>query len=157
MSKPARGADFGEAGLVKQERTSTRRTSRLVDVLAVIAGGGWGALAGGMLVGLLAAALGVPTGTGEGEIIPSFGWNRFTAFILGLPIGCAVGAIVALRAGRRWPWLVGLPLAIVGALVVASSLADSSGWDSIFWLLIVPVLPGVAFLEWYLRRRQRPS
>lgn len=130
---------------MKRESATPRRRRRLVDVLAVIAGGGWGALAGGMLVGLLAAAIGVPVGTGEGELFPAFGWNRFTAFIIGLPIGFAAGAVVALRAARRWPSLVGLPLAMVGALVVVSSLADSSGWDTIFWLLIVPVLPGIAF------------
>ena len=124
-------------------------------MLVVIAGGTWGAVAGGFLLGALAAAIGAPTGTGAGEIIPGFGWNRFTAFVIGLPIGFVVGAVVTLRAGRRWPWLVGLPAAIVGALAVVSSIADSSGWDMTFWLLIVPVLPGIAFLAWHLRRRRR--
>jgi hypothetical protein len=126
-----------------------------VDVLAVIAGGSWGAVAGAMLLALLAAALGAPTGTGAGELIPGFGWNRLTAFVIGLPIGFAGGAMITLRAARRWPWLVGLPMAIVGVLVIVTSLADRSQWDTTFYLLIVPVVPGAACLTWYLRRRSR--
>ena len=123
-----------------------------MDVLAVIAGGSWGAVAGAMLLGSLAAALGAPTGTGAGEIIPGFGWNRFTAFLVGLPIGFAGGALWALRATRRWPWLAGLPVAIVGVLVIITTLSDRSQWDTTFYLMIVPVVPGAAFLVWYLRR-----
>ena len=44
-------------------------------------------------------------------------------------------------------------MAIVGVFVTIGSLADRSQWDSTFWFLIVPVIPGVAFLAWYFRRR----
>ena len=132
-----------------------RRVRPVVDVLAVAAGGCWGAVAGGVLLALMAAAVGAPTGTGQGEIIPGFGWNRFTAFLIGLPIGFAVGAMVILRAARRWPLLVGLPAAIVGVLVILTSLTDSSQWDTTFFLFVVPAVPGVAFLVWYFRRQRR--
>jgi hypothetical protein len=142
---------------VTRHPTGPRGTWRVVDVLAVVAGGSWGAVAGGMTFGLLATVLGAPTGAGAGEIIPGFGWNRFTAFVAGLPVGCAAGSIVALRASRRWPWLVGLPVGVIGGLVVVTAVADPSQWDSTFYFLIVPVLPGVAFLAWYLRRRKRSA
>ena len=132
-----------------------RRAGRLVDVLEVAGGGTWGAVAGGMLLGLVAAALGAPTGTGGGEIVPGPGWNRFTAFLVGLPIGFAAGALTTLNAARRWPWLVGLPVAIVGALVVAGLLADTAQWDTTFFLVLLPAVPGVAFVVWRLRRGRR--
>jgi MFS family permease len=141
--------------MVTRHTTGPRGRSRLVEALVLVAGGSWGAVAGALLLGLLATALGAPTGTGEGEIIPGLGWNAFTAFVIGLPIGFAAGAVAALRASRRWPWLVGLPVAIIGALVIVTSLADPSQWDATFYFLIVPVLPAVAFLAWYLRRRKR--
>ena len=131
-----------------------RRPSQVVRVLVAIAGGAWGALAGATTFALLAIALGAPTGTGSGELIPGPGWNRFTAFLLGLPVGLVVGVWGALRVAQRWPWAVGVPLAVIGALAVVTSLLEPSQWDSTFFLFVVPTLPGIAFLLW--RRRRRP-
>jgi MFS family permease len=133
-------------------RDAPRRASRAVTWLAFVAGGAWGAVGGGALLGWLAAVLGAPSGTDGGEIVPPFGWNRFTMFLLGMPVGFAAGAALAVGGARRWPWLLGVPAAILGAFVLVTAAADPSGWDTLASLLVV-LVPGAVLAAWLVRRR----
>lgn len=111
-----------------------------------------GAVGGAFLLGLAATLVGVPSGTEDGELLPAFGWKRFSAALVGLPLGCLLGVLVALRATRRWPWAIGAPLAALGVLIVTEGVADSSGWDT-YASLAVLLLPAAAFAWWVARGR----
>lgn len=132
-------------------RTTARRQT-IASGLAAVAGGAWGAVACGAAFGAVAEALGAPSGTEDGEMVPGLGWNRLTAFLVGVLVGLVAGSLIAVRVSRRWPRTAGTLLAAVGALAVITALAEPSFWRLTALLLVVPALVWAAVLASWRRR-----
>ena len=130
------------------------RGGTVLRALAAIAGGAWGAVACGAAFGVVAQALGAPTGTQDGEMVPGPGWNRLTAFLVGCLVGLVLGSVAAVRISERWPRSFGTVLAVIGALAVIATLAAPAFWPLALPLLVAPALVWAALRA---RRRSRAA
>lgn len=126
-------------------RTPWRRW--VLPTAAVLGVGPWGSLAGAGLVWLIGDALGVTfadPGLLSLRLWPSM-W-----LLLGLTVGFATGACLALRLVQRSPEVLGGILVLWAGLTVAAMVADASGWD---WLYLWA--PGLVLATAVVWRRPR--
>jgi len=120
----------------------------ILPAAAVLGIGPWGALAGAALFWLAGEAAGV-TFADPGLLNLRF-WPSMW-LLLGLTVGFAAGAYLALRLAQRSPKVLGGILVLWTALTLTATLADSSGWD---WLYIwVPGLLLATAVVWRRSRR----
>lgn len=133
-------------GVTTELRTPWRRW--VLPAAAVLGVGPWGALAGAALVWVVGDSAGV-TFADPGLLAFRF-WPAMW-LLLGLSVGFAVGAYLALRLVERSPRALGGLLVLWAALTVTASLADPSGWD---WLVVW--VPGLLLSTAVVRRQARP-
>lgn len=119
----------------------------ILPTAAVLGVGPWGALLGAALFWLAGEAVGV-TFADPGLFNVRF-WP-FMWLLLGFTVGFAAGAYLALRLAQRSPKVLGGILVLWTALTLTAMLADSSGWDSLyFWV------PGLLLATAVVWRRSR--
>lgn len=120
----------------------------VLPVAAVLGVGPWGSLAGGALFWLIGEAVGV---TFADPGLMNFRFWPLMWLLLGLTVGFAAGAYLALRLVQRSPRALGGILALWAVLTLSATVADSSGWDGLYiWL--PGLLLGFAVVRHRLRR-----
>jgi len=129
-----------------EQRSPWRRW--ILPTAAVLGVGPWGSLAGAALVWLAGEAIGV-TWADPGLFNIRFWPGLF--LLLGLTVGFAAGAYLALRLVQRSPKALGGILVLWTALTLTATLADSSGWDGLY--IWVPGLLLAIAVVWRRARR----
>ncbi len=119
----------------------------ILPTAAVLGVGPWGSIAGAGLFWLAGEAVGV-TYADPGLFSLRF-WPGMW-LLLGLTLGFAAGAYLALRLVQRSPRVLGSIVVLWAALMLAITLADSSGWDGLYiWV------PGALLAALVVRHRAR--
>lgn len=114
---------------------------------AVLGVGPWSALAGAALFWLGGRAVGV---TYADDGLLNFRFWPFMWLLLGLTVGFAVGAYLALRLVERSPKALGGLVVLWTAASVGAAVADASGLD---WLYVW--IPGLLLAAAIVSRRVR--
>lgn len=95
-------------------------------------------------------------GDTTGVTFTDSGWMNFRfwplmALLLGVTVGFAAGALLALHVVQRSPRLVGGVVVGVAALTTVALVADTSGWDWLYFF--VPGFVAAVGLAWLRTRR----
>jgi hypothetical protein len=138
-------SNYWSVGSTLQAQSPWRRW--ILPSAAVIGAGPWGGLAGATLFWLAGRAVGV---TFADPGLLNFRFWPFMWLLLGLTLGFAASAHLALRLVQRSPRVLGGILVLWAVLMLSITLADSSGWD---WLYVW--VPGAVLAAAVVRRRTR--